>query len=153
MLIDSTVHLPVSLAMLDGMISWPSGSDLAHILIRWLHFVAGITWIGMLYFFNLVNVPLQKKLDADHGRTELRKQSRNFDWHRRHVRNSDAVECLGHHLAGQQTNHWRANRWPAARAGTCAAGFHRLAHQRVAIAADARFHGNGITRLGGLYRR
>jgi uncharacterized membrane protein len=27
--------------------------------------VAGITWIGLLYFFNLVNVPLQKKLDAD----------------------------------------------------------------------------------------
>ena len=27
--------------------------------------MAGITWIGLLYFFNLVNVPLQKKLDAD----------------------------------------------------------------------------------------
>jgi uncharacterized membrane protein len=33
--------------------------------MRWLHFVAGITWIGLLYFFNLVNVPLQKKLDPD----------------------------------------------------------------------------------------
>src|SRR5438128_12273872 len=65
MLIDSTVHLPVSLAMLDGVFHQPSGSDLAHIIIRWLHFVGGITWIGMLYFFNLVNVPLQKKLDAD----------------------------------------------------------------------------------------
>jgi len=65
MLIDSTVHLPVSLAMLDGVFHSPSGSDLAHIIIRWLHFVGGITWIGMLYFFNLVNVPLQKKLDAD----------------------------------------------------------------------------------------
>ena len=65
MLIDSTVHLPVSLAILDGVFHSPSGSDLAHIIIRWLHFVGGITWIGMLYFFNLVNVPLQKKLDAD----------------------------------------------------------------------------------------
>jgi uncharacterized membrane protein len=27
--------------------------------------VAGITWIGLLYFFNLVNVPFQKGLDAD----------------------------------------------------------------------------------------
>ena len=65
MLIDSTVHLPVSLAMLDGVFKMPSGDELAHILIRWLHFVAGITWIGMLYFFNLVNVPLQKKLDVE----------------------------------------------------------------------------------------
>ena len=30
---------------------------------RWLHVIAGITWIGMLYFFNFVNVPLQAALD------------------------------------------------------------------------------------------
>ena len=65
MLIDTTVHLPVSLAMLDGLFHPPSAGDLAHIIMRWLHFVAGITWIGLLYFFNLVNVPLQKKLDPD----------------------------------------------------------------------------------------
>ena len=34
-----------------------------HILFRWLHVIAGITWIGMLYFFNFVNVPLQGSLD------------------------------------------------------------------------------------------
>src|SRR5438093_5754870 len=34
------------------------------LLLRWVHFVAGITWIGLLYFFNLVNVPLMKELDA-----------------------------------------------------------------------------------------
>jgi uncharacterized membrane protein len=32
--------------------------------IRWVHFVAGITWIGLLYWFNLVNVPFQRVLDA-----------------------------------------------------------------------------------------
>ncbi len=32
--------------------------------LRWIHFLAGITWIGMLYFFNMVNVPLMKELDA-----------------------------------------------------------------------------------------
>ena len=32
--------------------------------LRWLHFLAGITWIGMLYFFNLVNVKFMKELDA-----------------------------------------------------------------------------------------
>jgi hypothetical protein len=32
-------------------------------LFRWLHFVGGITWLGLLYFFNLVNVPFMKELD------------------------------------------------------------------------------------------
>jgi len=34
------------------------------LVLRWIHFVAGITWIGLLYFFNLVNVPLMKALDG-----------------------------------------------------------------------------------------
>jgi uncharacterized membrane protein len=34
-----------------------------HLIVRWLHVIAGITWIGHLYFFNFVNVPLQGKLD------------------------------------------------------------------------------------------
>ena len=33
------------------------------LLLRWLHVIAGITWIGHLYFFNFVNVPLQGALD------------------------------------------------------------------------------------------
>jgi uncharacterized membrane protein len=65
MLIDTTVHLPVSLAMLDSIFKAPDANELPRIIFRWFHFVAGITWIGLLYFFNLVNVPLQKKLDAD----------------------------------------------------------------------------------------
>ncbi|MGH9316648.1 MAG: urate hydroxylase PuuD [Thermoanaerobaculia bacterium] len=32
--------------------------------LRWGHFLAGITWIGLLYFFNLVNVNFMKELDA-----------------------------------------------------------------------------------------
>jgi uncharacterized membrane protein len=39
------------------------GSNL-QMLLRWIHFLAGITWIGLLYFFNLVNVPVMKALDA-----------------------------------------------------------------------------------------
>ena len=34
------------------------------ITVRWIHFVAGITWIGLLYWFNLVNVNFMKTLDA-----------------------------------------------------------------------------------------
>ena len=63
MLLD---HLPISLAMLqDGVFNAPDGASLARIFLRWAHFVAGITWIGLLYFFNLINVPVQKGLDAD----------------------------------------------------------------------------------------
>ena len=34
-----------------------------HLLFRWLHVLAGIIWVGHLYFFNFVNVPLQGVLD------------------------------------------------------------------------------------------
>jgi uncharacterized membrane protein len=65
MLIESTHHVGWALGMLDSALKAPSGAEISHIILRWLHFVAGITWIGLLYFFNLVNVPLQKKLDGD----------------------------------------------------------------------------------------
>ena len=42
----------------------PETSALVQLILRWIHFVAGITWIGLLYFFNLVNVPLMKALDG-----------------------------------------------------------------------------------------
>jgi uncharacterized membrane protein len=47
-----------------GGLHAPSGDEFLRILFRWAHFVAGVVWIGMLYFFNLVNVPLMKKLDG-----------------------------------------------------------------------------------------
>ena len=65
MLIDATVHLPVSLAMFQDLFHLPNSEAFLRILLRWFHFVAGITWIGLLYFFNLVNVPVQKNLDAE----------------------------------------------------------------------------------------
>jgi len=34
-------------------------------ILRWIHFIAGITWIGHLYFFNFVNGPFAKTMDAD----------------------------------------------------------------------------------------
>src|SRR5215468_2034118 len=33
-------------------------------LFRWIHILAGITWIGHLYFFNWVNAPFEGTLDA-----------------------------------------------------------------------------------------
>jgi uncharacterized membrane protein len=35
------------------------------LLLRWVHFVAGITWIGLLFFFNLVNVPFMKEITPE----------------------------------------------------------------------------------------
>lgn len=65
MLIESTVHLPVSLAIFQDLFHPPDSEALLRIAFRWFHFVAGILWIGLLYFFNLVNVPVQKGLDAE----------------------------------------------------------------------------------------
>ena len=39
--------------------------DVLNALFRWLHILAGIVWIGMLYFFNFVNGPLGGVLDGD----------------------------------------------------------------------------------------
>jgi uncharacterized membrane protein len=39
--------------------------EILNAVFRWLHIFAGIIWIGMLYFFNWVNGPLQAKLEAD----------------------------------------------------------------------------------------
>ena len=33
-------------------------------LLRWLHFLAGITWIGLLYYFNFVQGPFFAEADA-----------------------------------------------------------------------------------------
>jgi uncharacterized membrane protein len=37
-----------------------TGTENLQIILRWIHFLAGITWIGLLYFFNLINVPFMK---------------------------------------------------------------------------------------------
>jgi uncharacterized membrane protein len=43
----------------------PSDMPTNHLMfLRWVHSVAGIAWVGLLYFFNLVNVPFLKELDA-----------------------------------------------------------------------------------------
>lgn len=39
--------------------------ELVPAIARWIHFLAGITWIGLLYYFNLVQVPALKDATAD----------------------------------------------------------------------------------------
>ncbi len=40
-------------------------TEILNIFFRWFHVVFGILWIGLLYFFNFVNGPFSKTLDAD----------------------------------------------------------------------------------------
>ncbi len=39
--------------------------DLVPPLARWLHLLAGVMWIGLLYYFNFVQVPALKAAAAD----------------------------------------------------------------------------------------
>jgi uncharacterized membrane protein len=41
-----------------------TGTEALAFILRWIHLLAGITWVGLLYFFNLVNVPFMKQVDA-----------------------------------------------------------------------------------------
>jgi uncharacterized membrane protein len=36
-----------------------------NLLLRWLHILAGITWIGLLYYFNFVQAPFFAETEAD----------------------------------------------------------------------------------------
>jgi uncharacterized membrane protein len=55
-------HLMVCAA--TWVIPTHTGGEATQLILRWFHFIFGITWIGLLYFFNLVNVPFMKQVDA-----------------------------------------------------------------------------------------
>lgn len=48
--------------MNDFQIFTPVGVEF---LLRWFHILAGITWLGMLYYFNFVQTPFFKSCDGD----------------------------------------------------------------------------------------
>jgi uncharacterized membrane protein len=54
-----------ALAWLQIHMSFPHGGHATEeIILRWIHFIFGIIWIGLLYFFNLVSTPVSERLDA-----------------------------------------------------------------------------------------
>lgn len=68
---DSGIHLPMDFNTNFLM------------LVRWIHFVAGITWLGLLYFFTLINVPFMGQLDsATRGKVLPPLMSRALWWFR-----------------------------------------------------------------------
>ena len=57
--------IATAIAAFQAHVSLPQGGAVnALMLVRWIHFLSGITWVGLLYFFNLVNVPFLKELDG-----------------------------------------------------------------------------------------
>ena len=58
------VGLTVVLVIAYALGTGASDMDAAGLLLRWAHFLAGITWIGLLYFFNLINAGFLKSLDG-----------------------------------------------------------------------------------------
>ena len=57
-------HSLTHFANLGPHFSFPQGAVTnEEIVLRWIHFVSGIIWIGLLYFFNLVGTPTMKSLD------------------------------------------------------------------------------------------
>jgi len=60
----SFAQLTFALQTIQSHISFPMGAATnEQIVLRWLHFVSGIIWIGTLYFLNLVGTPAMKKLE------------------------------------------------------------------------------------------
>ena len=58
------MHWLALLLINSPQLAFPEGST-PHIqlLLRWVHFAAGITWVGLLYFFLLVNAKFLPELD------------------------------------------------------------------------------------------
>ncbi|MHB8484971.1 MAG: hypothetical protein ACYDCM_04440 [Candidatus Acidiferrales bacterium] len=65
-MIDGSIwlHSVAHFANLEPHFSFPQGAAAnEEIVLRWIHFVSGILWIGLLYFFNLIGAPTMKSLD------------------------------------------------------------------------------------------
>ena len=60
--ITSGIILAIIIAVATMGVSFNTGS-----FIVWIHVLAGITWIGLLYYFNFVQVPALADAAADEG--------------------------------------------------------------------------------------
>lgn len=56
--------MPLIGSFVIPQIDFPGGEVAVMMILRWIHLVAGVTWVGLLYFFTLVNVPFLQELDA-----------------------------------------------------------------------------------------
>ncbi|HVB35994.1 MAG TPA: urate hydroxylase PuuD [Candidatus Acidoferrales bacterium] len=78
------LHSATHFANLEPQFSFPQGAVAnEEIVLRWIHFVSGIIWIGLLYFFNLIGGPTMKSLDeATRKKVYPELMSRAMTWFR-----------------------------------------------------------------------
>jgi len=65
--IKGTIALGFVLAILMALFIVPTNGFNYAELVVWLHVIFGITWIGLLYYFNFVQVPAMAEALADEG--------------------------------------------------------------------------------------
>jgi uncharacterized membrane protein len=59
------VALAVLIAVFPDSGYRPPTGDLVNGVLQWLHVFFGITWIGLLYYFNFVQIPTMPKVPAE----------------------------------------------------------------------------------------
>jgi uncharacterized membrane protein len=68
-------------ALLKLNMMLPEGAmPTVEVVLRWTHFAAGTIWIGLLYFFNLVQVPTMGELEATTKNSLLTKMMPRALW-------------------------------------------------------------------------
>lgn len=78
------VHAIILLLAIQPHFSFPHGAITnEEIALRWLHIVAAIIWIGLLYFFNLIGSPTMQQLEPSvRGKVFPALMSRAMWWFR-----------------------------------------------------------------------
>lgn len=65
--VNGTIIAGVALAILIGLVTMGGPQFNVNTFLVWIHVLAGIVWIGMLYYFNFVQVPALAEAAADQG--------------------------------------------------------------------------------------
>ena len=64
--VNGTIISGVALAVLLGLATMGINFNVNTLLV-WIHVLAGVTWIGLLYYFNFVQVPAMAEAASDEG--------------------------------------------------------------------------------------
>ena len=64
--VNGTIISGIVLAVVLGLVTMGVNLNAASLMV-WIHVLAGITWIGLLYYFNFVQVPALAEAAADDG--------------------------------------------------------------------------------------
>ena len=62
--VAASVVLVILLALLAGNV--PFDQAWGKFVMRWLHVVVGVMWIGLLWYFNFVQIPSMPKIPDEH---------------------------------------------------------------------------------------